>query len=121
MEQHDRRAPFGWIPGKENYRPFRHITDCALFHENVRVTCRRCGNTKVFSGYALWWLFHKRGWDDSLRNAGRRFRCIACSYDVKKVGRTSAELTITRDKDTGPQPPMPDEREWKRLVNRQRS
>lgn len=121
MENADPRAPYGWIPGKENYRPYRHITDCALFHENVRVQCRRCRAEKIFSGYALWWLFEKRGWDDSLRSARRRFRCVRCSYDPKNRGRAAVELSLTRDEATGPQPPMPDEREWKRLVNRQRS
>jgi hypothetical protein len=116
----DRRAPFGWIPGKEHYRPFRHITDCALYHENLRVTCPRCGNSKVFSSHALWWLFHKRRWDDALRSAGRRFRCLVCD-GARGQARATAALTITRDNPTGPQPPMPDEREWKRLVNRQRS
>src|SRR5687768_12049480 len=121
MENADRRAPFGWIPGKENYRPFRHITDCALFHENVRVKCRNCRAEKIFSGYALWWLFHKRGWDDALKTAGRRFRCVSCSYAVKSKSGAGAELSITREEPAGPQPPMPDEREWKRLVNRTRS
>lgn len=120
MESFDGRAPFGWIPGKENYRPYRYVTDCALFHENLRVKCRRCGHEKIFSGYALWWLFHKRGWDDALRTAGRRFRCTSCSYGGSRR-RSAVELTITRETATGPQPPMPDEREWKRLVNRQRS
>ena len=121
MEQNDRRAPYGWIPGKENYRPYRHITDCALFHENLRVKCRGCSNEKIFSGYALWWLFHRKGWDDSLKIAGRRFRCIRCSYAAKGRGRSAVDLSLTRKEATGPQPPMPDERDWKRLVNRTRS
>ena len=121
MADADRRAPYGWIPGKENYRPYRHITDCALFHENLRVKCRRCPNEKIFSGYALWWLFHRKRWDDSLRVAGRRFRCTRCSYEATGRSRSRVELSLTRDEATGPQPPMPDEREWKRLVNRTRS
>lgn len=120
MERSDPLAPFGWIPGKENYRPYRNIVDCALYHENVRVKCRNCSTEKVFSGYALWWLFHERRWDDSLRTAGRRFRCVHCSYDGKRRWSRAVELSVTRDDPTGPQPPMPDEREWKRLVNRQR-
>ncbi|HEY0629535.1 MAG TPA: hypothetical protein VGD23_09410 [Sphingomicrobium sp.] len=122
MENADRRAPFGWIPGKENYRAYRHITDCALFHANVRVTCRRCRSAKIFSGYALWWLFERKRWDDSLRTAGRRFRCTNCSYNrVGRQGRAAVELTVTDEQPTGAQPPMPEEREWKRLVNRHRS
>ena len=121
MESADRKAPFGWIPGKENYRPYRHITDCALYHENVRVRCQRCRAEKIFSGHALWWLFFKKRWDDALRTAGRRFRCTSCSYDSRGRARSRVELSITRDAPTGPQPPMPDEREWKRLVNRTRS
>ena len=119
MESADVRAPYGWIPGRENYRPYRHITDCALFHENLRVKCRRCGNEKTFSGYALWWLFHRKQWDDSLRVAGHRFRCLRCSYEGR--GLSPVKLSLTRDEASGPQPPMPDEREWKRLVNRTRS
>ena len=121
MANADPKAPYGWIPGKENYRPYRDLTDCALFHKNLRVKCRGCGAEKVFSGYALWWLFHKRGWDDSLRAAGRRFRCVSCSYGTRRRERSAVELSITHDTATGPQPPMPDEREWKRLVNRTRS
>jgi hypothetical protein len=121
MENADRRAPYGWIPGKENYRPYRHITDCALFHANVRVRCQHCRSEKIFSGYALWWLFHRRRWDDALRTAGRRFRCANCSYAAKGRGRLAAEVSVTGDEPTGRQPPLPDEREWKRLVNRQRS
>jgi len=116
----DRRAPFGWIPGKERYQPYRYITDCALFHANIRVECRRCGWTKIFSGYALWWLFERKSWDDALQAARRRFRCSNCSLPG---GRHSmaVELSVTRDDPTGPQPPMPDERTWKRLVSRSRS
>ena len=121
MENADPRSPFGWIPGKESYRPYRHITDCALFHSNVRVTCRRCRNTKIFSGYALWWLFSRKRWDDTLKTAGRRFRCSRCCYDAIGRRRAMVEVSVTRAEPTGRQPPMPDEREWKRLVNRQRS
>ena len=121
MENADPRAPFGWIPGKDNYRPYRYITDCALFHENIRVRCRRCGRSKIFSGYALWWLFERKRWDDSLKIAGRRFRCSNLRCASAARGRLGVELTVTRDDPTGPQPSLPDERAWKRLVNRNRS
>jgi len=120
MENAERQAPYGWIPGKEHYRPYRHITDCALFHANVRVKCARCGSDKIFSGYSLWWLFHRRNWDDRLRTAGRRFRCTNCCYASKQKERPAVELSVTYDRPTGRHPPLPDEREWKRLVNRQR-
>jgi hypothetical protein len=120
MENADRRAPYGWIPGKENYRPYRYITQCALFHSNVQVQCRICRNRKIFSGYALWWLFHRKQWDDALKTAGQRFRCARCCYS--KIGRRSrsVEISVTNEPPTGPQPPMPDGREWKRLVSRNR-
>jgi hypothetical protein len=121
MENVDPRAPFGWIPGKESYRAYRHITDCALFGANVRVTCRQCRSAKIFRGYALWWLFHRKRWDDSLQTAGRRFRCSNCCYN--QIGRRfrGVDLSVTEEEPTGPQPPMPDRYVWKRLVNRHRS
>lgn len=120
MENADPKAPFGWLPGKENYRPYRHITDCALYHANVRVRCCRCRSTKVFNGHALWWLFFRKRWDDALRTAGRRFRCLRCNYNKTERGRSRTELMVTQEEPTGTQPPMPDERTWKALRSRHR-
>lgn len=116
----DRRAPFGWQPGREGYRAYTHITDCALFHRNIRLTCRHCGHARVLSGYALWWLFERKGWDDRLTGIGARFRCDLCwAHHRRNVRNPQAE--VTQDGTSGPQPPMPCEREWKRLVSRHRS
>jgi hypothetical protein len=116
----DRRAPFGWLPGREQHRGYTHITDCALFHRNLQLTCTRCAHVRVLSGHALWWLFERKGWGDRLIEIGRRFRCTACWERDRTVSRRP-RVAVVEDHPSGPQPAMPDEREWKRLVSRQRS
>jgi hypothetical protein len=119
----DRRAPHGWLPGREQYRAYRTITDCALFHRNLAVSCQRCKRKTVFDGHALWWLFERRGWDDRLIAISRRFRCTACTR-AKGAGPRRSEATVTVTVTEAPATvplPMPDERAWKRLVSRQRS
>lgn len=116
----DRRAPYGWQPGKEQYRAFTHITDCALFHRNLKLTCKRCGHVRVLSGHALWWLFERKGWDDRLTAIGARFRCAICWSTARTISRQPG-IDVVEEPTIGAQPPMPSERDWKRLVSRQRS
>lgn len=101
----------------DDWPPLRTLTDLALRHWNLRVTCGGCGRTRVVSGAAAWWLFHRRGWSDDVREASSRFVCTECG----RRGQAAASLAKTRDAASDQSLPMPDEREWKRLVSRYRS
>ncbi|WP_374943407.1 hypothetical protein [Sphingomonas sp.] len=73
---------------------------------------------RVLDAIAVWWLFQQRGWTDDLQGAARRFACSACRKDGH---RSTPAIEVGRERSEGPQPPYPDEREWKRLVSRYRS
>ena len=100
-------------------RTLRTIEHCALHRRTLRLTCPRCRSVRVLDAVALWWLFHRRGWPDDLASAARRFVCSAC----RESGQLppAPAIAVSRDQPNGPQPPYPDEREWKRLVSRYRS
>jgi hypothetical protein len=106
--------------GRESYPPIRSITECALYHFNLKLTCRSCGHVRVFQGHCLWWLFHRRRWDDHLDKAGDRFWCRPCwSKRCSKV--KGPKIERVKEEPTGEPLPWPQEREWKRVVARYRS
>ncbi len=99
-------------------RKLRNLEHCALHRGTITVTCKQCQRIRRFDAVALWWLFQRRGWDDGLPDAARRFRCSSCP----KTGRRGiVDWQITRDRADDDQPPFPDESTWKRLVARYRS
>ncbi|WP_174291056.1 hypothetical protein [Sphingomonas bacterium] len=99
-------------------RALRTIEQCALHRRSLRLTCQRCRLVRVLDAIPVWWLFQQRGWPHDLSGAARRFACSAC----RETGhRSEPTIEVGRDRPEGPQPPYPDEREWKRLVSRYRS
>ena len=97
-------------------RRLTHLQFLALHRWNLRVTCG-CGRTAVFDGLALWWLFARKGWSDRLRDVPGRLACLICRKGGGQPERPTCERT--RDPPTVLLP-LPDEREWKRLVSRYR-
>lgn len=113
-------APHGWIPGKEGYRKYQRLFDLALYKRNIRMTCGCCEHSRVIDAPGLWWMFEKRHWNEELRDIGLRFYCGECwKLHRKKVRQPKME--VVEDDAEGPLLPGPDEYEWKRIVNRQRS
>ena len=113
-------SPYGWVPGKENYRPIRTLFDCALYRLNLRITCLRCKHTAIIDAPGRWWQCEKKGWDDTIRAYSNRLICGQCWRDRGvKVRRPHIEQTNERA--TEALLNGPDEYEWKRIVNRQRS
>ncbi|WP_380879529.1 hypothetical protein ACFB49_22790 [Sphingomonas sp. DBB INV C78] len=96
------------------------VQHAALYHYNVRVACRSCPHVRIFEGHQLWWLFHRRRWDDRLEHLPRRFWCSACWMASRRKVRPNT-VTLTKDDPTGDALPWPDDREWKRVVSRYRS
>ena len=105
---------------RDGERPLRHLAECALHHRNLKLVCRRCRHVRILQGHAVWWLFERRHWDDRLDRVARRFWCTRC-WLSRKRRQHGPELVVTRDAPTGDPWPLPDEREWKRLVQRYRS
>lgn len=93
------------------------IFEAAAWMYTLKATCS-CGHASVFHPHALWWRFHRAGWDDALGQARKRFYCSVCWHrHCRKVsparfepGKHTPTLHL----------PLPDDREWKRAVNRYR-
>ncbi|WP_461159271.1 hypothetical protein [Sphingobium sp. TomMM35A] len=93
------------------------LFEAAAWRYAVKVGCG-CGHFAAFQPHGIWWHFHRKGWPDDFRSARSRMWCCVCrQYTGKKVRprRLDAIRPYTgRLIDL----PMPDEREWKRIVNR---
>lgn len=91
----------------------------ALYHWNVRVDCR-CRHHRIFEGHQLWWLYHRKLWNDHESVFARRMFCSQC-WSARLVKVRPCRWEKTRDEPTGLPLPWPDEREWKRMLRRYRS
>jgi hypothetical protein len=97
----------------DSTRTATNLFETAAWHCHVHVRCTMCLHHAIFAPHGLWWLFHRRHWDDSFGAVGRRMRCRMGKPRCGgrgKVSLTSQPATITL--------PDPDEREWKRAVSR---
>jgi hypothetical protein len=99
--------------------PLRDLFDVAARGRNIRLTCPKCGHGTVLSSRALWWLFHRKGWVDNLRDVRRRCLCILCLHRRKMKVR-SPELELVDEAPTDTSLPVPSELDWKREVRRRR-
>lgn len=68
----------------------------------------------MLEAVTLWWMFHRRGWDDGLPTAIRRFYCDVCWRSRYVAYRPSFEISTQPPE--GPQFAYPPEYEWKRLI-----
>ena len=105
------------------YRDGLRVATClfeaAAWHYAVKITCS-CGHSVSFNPHGLWWHFRRNGLPDDLRNIGASFWCRPCTarrgHRVRPV-----QVELVRESETDFRLEMPDEREWKREVNRFRS
>lgn len=86
------------------------IFEAAARHRTVRIICPRCQRWKTFDPHGLWWLFHRKGWNDRFDRITARFRCTNCRGRIVRV-------ELSTDYPTGDQPPLPPYSEWKRAAN----
>ena len=105
---------------KDGLKVATHVFEAAAWHQNVRVSCGTCGHSSTFDPHKLWWLFTRKGWDDGLAEASRRFWCRKCGARVGKRIKT-ARIELVRDPAQDHGLPFPPEVEWKRAVSRFRS
>lgn len=99
-------------------RKLRTLEQCALHRRTFRLTCPACERVRRLDAVPLWWLFVKRGWNDTLPQAIGRLCCEPCRAGGRLV---RPRFVVTREQPEGPQPPYPDRHEWKRVVSRYRS
>ena len=90
------------------------LFEVAAHQRTLKASCPTCGHEGIFSGHALWWLFHRKGWRDHLDYVRERLKCTRC-------GRRCVRITIGREPPTITSLPMPDEGAWKQAVQRYRS
>jgi hypothetical protein len=97
------------------------LWEAAMMHHHLKVQCcvPGCGNSAVYHAAALWLLFARRGWEQPLRLAEKRFWCRPCTRAVGwKVKR--ARLGTTRDALTVTSLPLPSDAMWKKFASRHR-
>jgi hypothetical protein len=99
--------------------PLRDLFDAAVRGRSVKLTCRECRHSIVFSSHALWWLFRARGWRDTFEHVRRRCLCLMCLHRRRRKVR-NPELELVADAPTDTSLPMPSELDWKREVRRRR-
>lgn len=95
------------------------LFEAAAWHYAVKVSCG-CGHFASFDPHGLFWRFHCRGWPDDFRAVRAKMWCRACRQSLgQKVRPRRLDLVqpYPRDMITLTQP---DEREWKRILNRYR-
>jgi hypothetical protein len=99
-------------------RRLKTLEQCALYKRTLRLTCPRCGHIRVLDAVCLWWMFSRRGWDDSLPAVAARLYCATCQA---KGATARPRLIVGREPPTGAPLPYPDVATWKKLVSRHRS
>lgn len=114
-----KNAPYGWLPGKDHYRPVRTLFDCALFKINLKATCWQCQYGAVIDAPGHWWRCELRGLDDGIRVFHKRLYCSSC-FRRGKIKVREPKLEQTYEKFAGVLLPGPDESTLKRIINRQR-
>lgn len=114
-----KNAAYGWLPGKENYRPIRTLFDCAIFKINLKADCWQCQHVAVLDAPGHWWRCKRLGLDDSVRAFHARLYCSLC-FKREKIRVREPKLQQTWENVTGALLPGPDEYTWKQIINRQR-
>ncbi|SES10587.1 hypothetical protein SAMN05518866_13924 [Sphingobium sp. YR768] len=93
------------------------LFEAVIHNFGIEVRCI-CGHAVVFAANGLWWSFYVKRWPYRFSEARRRFCCTRCARSFGQRVRpdyldaTSLTPTIIL--------PMPDEREWKRMIQSMR-
>ena len=107
------------MPDLPSAYPLRDLFDAAVRHRSVKLTCAKCRHVTVFSAAALWWLFHKKGWQDRFADVQKRCVCLLCLHE-RQLRIRYPELELVDDPPTETRLPLPSEIDWKRELRRRR-
>jgi hypothetical protein len=92
-----------------------NLFEAAVWHKAIKVTCR-CGHAATFDPHGLWWYFEQRMWDMQFATVRSRFACSVCRLTLRRRVRP---VSVNPTEGLGEvRLPMPDEREWKRALQR---
>lgn len=113
----------GWLYDvhntKNGLRRATYIFEAAVWHYAVQPVCR-CGHSAKFHAASLWWRFERKGWNDQLGEARKRFWCRQCALqDGRRV--QPLRLDVVPWEKGAIELEMPSEHEWKRAVRRFRT
>ena len=100
-----REPPYGWVPGKERYRPIRTLFECALYKSYLRVTCWQCRYSVILDAPGHWWRCEQKGLSDSIAAFVRRLHCSQC---FKRSGIKVREPKVAQTSDEPKRPLMPE-------------
>lgn len=92
----------------------RDLFEAAARQRVLVVACRPCGHSFRFDPHELWWHFERKGWDQSLRSIGWRFRCTGC-------GRRRVSIKLDYGASEESRFPLPCPTDWKRAISRYRA
>lgn len=90
------------------------LFEAVLWRRTVRVKCT-CRNVGLFHPHGLWWRFYRKGWRYGFHDARQRFYCLRCLTKANSKIRPVEIDTTTDWPDITL--PMPDEREWRRMIH----
>ncbi len=107
------------MPDLPTAYPLRDLFDAAVRHKNVKLTCGQCRHVTLFSGSALWYLFHRNGWQDRFHEVQKRCICLICLHRRGMKVRFP-ELELVDEMPSETRLPEPSEIEWKRELRRRR-
>src|SRR5687768_16186719 len=107
------------VPDLPSPYPLRDLFDAAVRHKSVRLTCLKCRHVALFSSLALWWLFHRNGWQDRFADVQKRCVCLLCLH-ARGLKVRYPELELVDDAPTETRLPLPSEIDWKRELRRRR-
>ncbi len=103
---------------EDGLRMATNIFEAAAYHHTIKVECGKCRHVNYFQPHGLWWRFQRKGWDDDFRSAKDRLYCWDCWKRLKRKVRPTRIETCKNPPKL--KLPLPDEREWKRALNRYR-
>jgi hypothetical protein len=93
------------------------LFEAAAWHYAVKIGCG-CGHFAFFDSHGLWWHFHRRGLDDAFPSVRQKMWCTVCWHtQFAKVRPRRLDL-VKPHAGALVRLPLPDDREWKRMVNR---
>ncbi|CAM8655423.1 hypothetical protein [Sphingobium cupriresistens] len=93
------------------------LFEAAAWHYAVQVSCA-CGHTATFDPHGLFWRFYKKGWPYDFRSTRSKMWCRICRARTGRKVRPRRLDLLNKHPREMIVLEMPDESEWKRLINR---
>lgn len=95
------------------------IFEAARLGWNLKITCWQCGHVRVLHSAAVWLRLSMRGRPDHLVEVKRYGKCMTCLKERREVIK-SPKVELVRDTPDAEWLPMPNDRQLKDGMKRQR-